>query len=239
MNMNCLVIIPTYNEVENIAELAAMVLAVDERLSVLIVDDNSPDGTGRLADQLAEQYPRIAVMHRSAKLGLGTAYIAGFRYALSNGYDLIVEMDADFSHDPCYLADFLEAVKDSDLVIGSRYIQGVNVVNWPMHRLLLSYGANIYARLVTGMPVRDLTAGFKCFSKKVLEGVELDKVMSEGYAFQIEMNFRSYKKGFGVTEIPIVFKDRHAGKTKMSRKIMWEAIWIVWKLRLLELFGKI
>jgi dolichol-phosphate mannosyltransferase len=237
--MKCLVIIPTYNERENIKKLAGEVLAANETLSILIVDDNSPDGTGVLADQLAEQHPRISVMHRPAKLGLGTAYIAGFRYALQNGYDLVLEMDADFSHDPGYLKDLLAAAKEADVVIGSRYIQGVNVVNWSMHRLLLSYGANMYARLVTGMPVRDLTAGFKCFRREVLETLDLDSVLSEGYAFQIEMNFRSYKKGFKIKEIPIIFKDRLAGKTKMSKKVIWEAIWIVWKLRLLELFSKV
>ncbi len=237
--MNCLVIIPTYNELGNIEGLAEKVLAADETLSILIVDDNSPDGTGLLADQLAEGNCRISVMHRPAKLGLGTAYIAGFRYALQNNYDLVFEMDADFSHDPCYLKDFLAAARTSDVVIGSRYIQGGDVVNWPMHRLLLSYGANVYARLLTGVPVRDLTGGFKCFRREVLESIDLDKVMSEGYAFQIEMNFRSFKKKFRLTEIPIIFKDRLAGKTKMSQKVIWEAIWVVWKLRLLQLLSKV
>jgi len=232
-----LVIIPTYNEKENIAAIIAEVLDQDPRISILVVDDNSPDGTGQIVDVLAAQEKRISVLHRQKKEGLGQAYIAGFRWAIAADYDFIFEMDADFSHRPEYLKDFLEAIEQNDLVLGSRYVSGINVINWPMSRLLLSYGANIYARVVTGLPVVDATGGFKCFRRQVLEAIDLDKVHASGYGFQIEMSMRAWKKGFRVKEIPIIFYDRTAGVSKMSMKIMWEAILLVWTLRLKSIFG--
>lgn len=237
--MKTLVIIPTYNESENIEKIVPEILEKDPSIDVLIVDDNSPDGTGELADKMVEKNSKIFVMHREKKAGLGTAYKTGFRYALENGYDYIFEMDADFSHDPKYIPSFLEAIKEADLVLGSRYISGVNVINWPMSRLLLSYYANVYTRWVTGLPVKDATGGFKCFRRKVLESVDLDKVKSEGYSFQIEVSLRAWKRGFKIKEIPIVFEDRREGKSKMSKKIVREAVWMVWKLRLLSLLGRL
>lgn len=237
--MKTLVIIPTYNEKENIGDIVPQILEKDSSIDVLIVDDNSPDGTGKIADEMARENPRTKVLHREEKAGLGTAYKTGFKYALENGYDYVFEMDADFSHDPKYIPDFLEAVKEADLVLGSRYISGVNVINWPISRLLLSYYANVYTRWVTGLPVRDATGGFKCFRREVLESVDLDEVQSEGYSFQIEMSFRAWKKGFKIKEVPIVFWDRRVGQSKMSKKIVREAIWRVWKLRILSLFGRL
>jgi dolichol-phosphate mannosyltransferase len=233
------VIIPTYNEKENIEKIVPAVLEKDPRISILIVDDNSPDGTGDIADRLAAENPRIQVLHREKKAGLGQAYIAGFKFALEKGFDYIFEMDADFSHDPKYLPDFLEAIKEYDLVLGSRYISGVNVINWPMSRLLLSYYANVYTRIVTGLPLRDATGGFKCFRREVLEAINFDEVRSNGYSFQIEMSFRAHKKGFKIKEIPIIFADRMEGASKMSKKIVREAIWMVWRLRFWSLFGKL
>lgn len=237
--MKALVIIPTYNEKENIESIVREVLQQDPRLHVLIVDDNSPDGTGAVADRLAQTIGKVSVLHRQMKAGLGQAYVAGFRHALSKDFDYILEMDADFSHDPKYLPDFLKSIEKADLVLGSRYISGVNVVNWPMSRLLLSYFANIYARWVTGLPVKDSTGGFKCYRRIVLEQIELDKIKSEGYSFQIETSYRAWKKGFKLKEIPIVFVDRKQGESKMSKKIVREAMWMVWKLRFLSLLGKI
>ena len=234
-----LIIIPTYNEKENIGEIIPVILEKDPSIEVLIVDDNSPDGTGRVADEMAKENSRIKVIHREKKAGLGTAYKTGFRYALDNGYDHVFEMDADFSHDPKYIPLFLEAIKKADLVLGSRYVSGVNVINWPMSRLLLSYYANVYTRWVTGLPVRDATGGFKCFRREVLERIDLDKVQSEGYSFQIEMSFRAWKKGFKIQEVPIVFEDRRVGQSKMSKKIVREAIWRVWKLRILSLLNRL
>jgi dolichol-phosphate mannosyltransferase len=239
MAERALVIIPTYNESTNLPLIVPQILKQDERIEILVVDDNSPDGTGDLADRLAEADPRIHVMHRSAKQGLGRAYIAGFGWALEQGYDFIFEMDADFSHDPAYLPRFLAAVGDADLVIGSRYKTGVNVINWPVSRLLLSLGANLYARLVTGLPLTDSTGGFKCFRRRVLEALSLERVHSNGYAFQIEMSFRAWKKGFRLLEIPIIFTDRIEGHSKMSRRIVREAIWMVWLLRLKAIFGRL
>jgi dolichol-phosphate mannosyltransferase len=232
-----LVVVPTYNERVNIPLLVPAILLQDRRLEVLVVDDNSPDGTGQLADDLARADPRVHVLHRPAKQGLGKAYIAGFKWALERGYDYVFEMDADFSHDPKFLPEFLHAIEDADLVVGSRYKSGVNVINWPMSRLLLSIGANQYARIVTGLPIADSTGGFKCFRRQVLEAIALDEVRSNGYAFQIEMTFRAWKKGFRIAEIPIVFTDRVEGQSKMSRKIVREAIWMVWWLRLRSLTG--
>ncbi len=235
-----LVIIPTFNERENITRLIEQVLGKDTRLEVLVVDDGSPDGTGTLVDELAARNPRVHVLHRPSKMGLGTAYIAGFRWALERDYTYVFEMDADFSHDPAHLPQFLEAVRDADLVLGSRYQDGrVTVVNWPMGRLLLSYSANIYARVVTGLPLFDSTGGFKCFRRHVLESIRLDRVKSNGYAFQIEMSFRAWKRGFRIVEIPIVFVDRTEGQSKMSKRIVREAVWMVWRLRWWALTGKL
>lgn len=234
-----LIIFPTYNERDNIEKIVHAVLPLDPRIHVLIVDDNSPDGTGEIADRLAKAEPKVKVLHRAQKEGLGRAYIAGFRWAIENGYDFIFEMDADFSHGPEYIKDFLWEIQNYDLVLGSRYISGVNVINWPMSRLLLSYFANAYTRIVTGLPIRDATGGFKCFRRQVLEAIDLDAVHSSGYSFQIEMSMRVWKKGFRIHEIPIVFVDRMAGTSKMSKKIMREAIWMVWWLRLKSIFGKL
>jgi dolichol-phosphate mannosyltransferase len=237
--MKALVIIPTYNERENIEAIVPAVLGKDPSLHVLIVDDNSPDGTGRIADSMSQADQRVSVIHRPGKMGLGTAYISGFQFALEKKYDLVFEMDCDFSHDPKYIPDFLRAAKEADLVLGSRYISGVNVVNWPISRLLLSYYANVYSRIVTGLPVRDATGGFKCFRRQVLEAIDLDRVKSNGYSFQIEMSFRAWKKGFKIKEIPIVFEDRKVGQSKMSKSIVREAIWMVWRLRIWSLLGKL
>jgi dolichol-phosphate mannosyltransferase len=235
-----LVIIPTYNERDNVARLIDQVLARDDRLDVLVVDDGSPDGTGAIVDSIKTTNPRVDVIHRDRKLGLGTAYIAGFNWALARDYGFVFEMDADFSHDPAHLPQFLEALEGADLVLGSRYRNGrVTVVNWPVGRLLLSYAANVYARVITGLQLFDSTGGFKCFRRKVLEAIPLDAVKSSGYAFQIEMNFRAWKKGFRIVEIPIVFVDRTEGESKMSKKIVREAVWMVWRLRWWSIRGKV
>ena len=235
-----LVIVPTYNERFNIARLIPAVLAQDPSLEVLVVDDASPDGTGEVVDTIAANNPRVHAIHRSGKLGLGTAYIAGFRWALERKYDLVFEMDADFSHNPERLPEFLAMVKEADVVLGSRYQNGhVNVVNWPMSRLFLSYAANIYARGVTGLPIFDATGGFKCFRRNVLESIDLSSVRSNGYAFQIEMSYRAWKRGFSLVEIPIIFVDRTEGESKMSKKIVREAIWMVWRLRWWSIIGRI
>jgi dolichol-phosphate mannosyltransferase len=235
-----LVIVPTYNERFNIARLIPAILAQDPSLDVLVVDDGSPDGTGAIVDGIAANNARVHVIHRAGKLGLGTAYIAGFRWALERKYDLVFEMDADFSHNPERLPEFLAAIKQSDVVLGSRYQDGhVNVVNWPMSRLFLSYAANIYARFVTGLPIFDTTGGFKCFRRNVLESIDLNSVKSNGYAFQIEMSYRAWKGGFRLFEIPIIFVDRTEGVSKMSKKIVREAIWMVWRLRWWSLTGRI
>jgi dolichol-phosphate mannosyltransferase len=235
-----LVIIPTYNEAVNLPNLVPQVLAEDPRLEVLVVDDNSPDGTGQLADRLAQDSPRVHVLHRPGKQGLGTAYRAGFKWGLERDYALFFEMDADFSHDPTHLKEFLKAVQGADLVLGSRYLGGrVTVVNWPVGRLLLSYFANVYARWVTGLRIWDLTGGFKCFRRHVLEGLDLAQVRSNGYAFQIEMSVRAWRKGFKLAEIPIVFVDRTEGQSKMNRAIVREAVWMVPRLRLMAWFGRI
>jgi len=235
-----LVIVPTYNESVNIRQLIPQVLAQQEGLDMLVVDDNSPDGTGQIVDAMAADNDRIHVMHRPGKQGLGTAYLAGFRWALERDYRFIFEMDADFSHDPKHIPEFLKAIEDADLVLGSRYVGGrVTVVNWPMSRLLLSYAANIYARLITGLRLSDATGGFKCFRREVLEAVDLDAVTSNGYLFQIEMSFRAWRKGFRIREIPIFFVDRTDGVSKMSGSIIREAIWKVWSLRLKALVGRV
>ena len=233
--MIALVVIPTYNEKDNVIRLARAVLAQHPDIQILFVDDNSPDGTGNIIDELVSGSDRIHVLHRAGKLGLGSAYREGFKVALSMGADYILEMDADFSHDPAVLGEFLSAIQDSDLVIGSRYLNGVSVVNWPIRRLILSYFASVYTRWITGLQLRDCTSGFKCFRKSALEAINLENVRSDGYSFQIEMNYRCMEKGFRITEIPIIFIDRNAGSSKMSRKIVREAVFMVWKLR----FGSI
>ena len=239
MTERALVVIPTFNEAANLPLIVPAVLAQDPRLEVLVVDDGSPDGTGRLADDLAARDPRVHVLHRAAKEGLGRAYLAGFRWALERDFAFIFEMDADFSHDPKYLPDLLSAVEGADVALGSRYSGGVNVVNWPMSRLLLSWSANKYVRWVAGLPLTDATGGFKCFRREVLAAIDLGAVRSNGYAFQIEMSFRAWKKGFRLREIPIVFVDRVEGQSKMSKKIVREAIWMVPWLRFAALLGRL
>jgi len=234
-----LVIFPTYNEKENIERIINDVLTRDPRINVLIVDDDSPDGTGKIADRMVAENGRINVLHRDRKEGLGRAYIAGFKWGIERKFDYIFEMDADFSHDPKYLPHFLVAIENNDLVLGSRYISGVNVINWPMKRLLLSYYANVYTRIVTGLPVRDATGGFKCFRRQVLESIDLDAIRSNGYIFQIEVSMRAWKKHFRIKEIPIVFVDREFGTSKMSKKIVREAVWKVWYLRLMSILGRL
>ena len=235
-----LVVVPTYNESMNLPTLVPEILRQDPRLEILVVDDTSPDGTGRMADQMAAENPRVHVLHRGGKQGLGTAYLAGFRWALERPYELIFEMDADFSHDPGHLKDFLKASENADLVLGSRYLGGkVTVVNWPMGRLLLSYFANVYARWVTGLAIWDLTGGFKCFRRRVLEAIDLSAVRSNGYAFQIEMTFRSWRKKFKLAEIPITFVDRTEGQSKMNKAIVREAVWVVPRLRWMAIWGRL
>jgi dolichol-phosphate mannosyltransferase len=238
-NQLTLVVMPTYNERENLPVIIPQVLSQAPGIHVLVVDDNSPDGTGTLADEMAAEDQRINVLHRPGKLGLGTAYIAGFKWALEHDYELVFEMDSDFSHNPEHIPEFLETAQQYDLVLGSRYLKGVTVVNWPMSRLLLSYFANIYARVITGLPFSDTTGGFKCYHRKVLEGIDLDAITSEGYSFQIETSFRAWRKGFKIGEITIVFTDRTEGSSKMSGRIIREAIWKVWWLRVLRIFRRI
>jgi len=237
--MEKLVIVPTYNERENIGPLLDQLMGLPERVDVLVVDDASPDGTADLVKERAAREPRIHLLQRSGKLGLGSAYVEGFRYALAQGAEYIFEMDADFSHDPQAIPAFLAAAQDADVVLGSRYLHGVTVVNWPLSRLILSFSANLYTRIVTGMPLTDSTGGYKCFRRRALEGIRLDRVRTEGYGFQIEMSFRCWKRGFRIREIPIVFVDRRAGISKMNRRIIVEAAWLVWKLRFLDLFGRL
>ncbi|UCG50948.1 MAG: polyprenol monophosphomannose synthase [Candidatus Latescibacterota bacterium] len=236
--MEALIVIPTYNERENIKELVKSIHELDRDLGILVVDDNSPDGTGKFVEELSGRDGRVHVLHRPEKLGLGSAYIAGFKWALKNpDIKYVFEMDADFSHDPRALPEFLEEIKKADVVLGSRYLDGITVMNWPLSRLILSVGANIYTRIVTGMPIKDATGGFKCFRREVLESLPLDEIKSDGYSFQIEVNFIVWKKGFKIKEIPIVFVDRTAGSSKMSRRIIWEAVFLVWKLRLESIVG--
>ncbi|MEO8480033.1 MAG: polyprenol monophosphomannose synthase [Gemmatimonadota bacterium] len=234
-----LVCVPTYNERENLPQIVPRILATDPRLDVLVIDDGSPDGTGEIADAMAAENSRVHVLHRKEKQGLGRAYLAGFVWALERDYAWVMEMDADFSHDPKFLLDLLATVQEADLVLGSRYARGVNVINWPMSRLLLSWFANKYVRWITGLPLTDATGGFKCFRRAVLEGIPLDQVRSNGYAFQIEMSYRAWKKGFRLAEVPIVFVDRVEGQSKMNKKIVREAVWMVWWLRLQALFGRL
>lgn len=233
------VIIPTYDELTNIKKMIPLLLKLYPENDILVVDDNSPDGTGDYVEEYGKKDDRVKVLKRPGKMGLGTAYVAGFKYMIENKYDLAFQMDADFSHDPEIIKTFMEKAKEYDLIIGSRYVCGVNVVNWPMQRLLLSYFANKYTKVITGMPIQDATGGFKCFRREVLESINLDNIHSNGYSFQIEMNFKAWKKGYKIHEVPIVFTDRVEGTSKMSKKIVREAVFMVWKLRLQSIFGKI
>jgi dolichol-phosphate mannosyltransferase len=237
--MKTLIIIPTYNEINNVQKLVPLLLESYSFIDILIVDDNSPDGTADFIQKLSEKEQRLKLLKREKKMGLGTAYVAGFQFMLTNGYEAAIQMDADFSHDPKEITRFMENIENNDLVIGSRYINGVRVANWPIKRLLLSYFANLYSRIVTGMPVKDGTGGFKCFRRTVLESINLNNIRSNGYSFQIEMNYKTWKKGFKVIEIPITFVDRVHGTSKMSKKIVREAIFMVWKLRLKSIFGSL
>ena len=237
--MKALLIIPTYNEIANIKNIITASLAQSPDLYILVIDDNSPDGTAKAVKELMENEPHINLIERPKKMGLGSAYVQGFKYALKNDYDYILEMDADFSHNPADIPRLLEAAKKYDVVIGSRYCQGVNIINWPFRRLLISYFASKYVRIITGMPVKDPTSGFKCFRRRVLEAINLDSILSDGYAFQIEMNFRAWVKGFTIYEIPIIFTERKDGVSKMSSQIVWEAAWMVWRLQIMKLLGKI
>lgn len=235
-----LVIVPTYNERDNVSRIVPLILDQDPRIDVLVVDDGSPDGTGTVVADMAASNPRVHLLERASKMGLGTAYLAGFNWVIERHYDVAFEMDADFSHDPKHIPQFLRAIRDSDIVLGSRYQDGrVTVVNWPIGRLVMSYLANIYARAVTRLPVFDATGGFKAFRRKVLETIDLTAVHSNGYAFQIEMSYRAWKRGFKIKEIPIVFHDRTLGESKMSKQIVREAIWMVWRLRWQAMTGRI
>ena len=229
--MKSIIIIPTYNEKENIERLIEEIRKLNRDFHVLIIDDNSPDGTGHITDGLVKKHSEVSVIHRPGKLGLGTAYIAGFKYALKNNYDFIFTMDADFSHQPKYLINLLEKAKEYDLVIGSRYIKDGRIQNWPLPRLILSQGANIYVRMVTGLPIFDSTGGFNCYRREILEKINLDKIISDGYAFQIEMKYRLWKKGFSIKEVPITFIDRTRGTSKISKRIIFQAFFLAWKFR--------
>ncbi|HMQ79124.1 MAG TPA: polyprenol monophosphomannose synthase [Ignavibacteria bacterium] len=235
-----LIIIPTYNEAENIVNIINELMAINYEgvvIEILVVDDNSTDGTSALVKNLT--YDRVHIIERPGKLGLGTAYIRGFRYAIENNYDYVFEMDADFSHDPEAIPAFFPKLLEYDVVVGSRYIEGIAVVNWPLSRLMISIGASYYTRMITFLPVKDVTAGFMAYRVNSLKQIDFDKVHSNGYSFQIEMKFRMWKKGFKITEIPIVFIDRRAGVSKMSRKIVYEAMFMVWKLKLQSIFNKL
>jgi len=233
--MHMLIIIPTYNELENLPSLLQEIFSYAPTSDILVVDDNSPDGTGELADTMSKEDSRVHVLHRSGKLGLGTAYIAGFKYAISNNYDAAFEMDADFSHDPRFLPDFLAKIEQADLVIGSRYIPGGSTPNWSVGRRLISGCGNIFARVVLRMPIHDCTAGFRCYRREVLESIDLDTVESQGYGFQVELAYRVHKRGFKIVETPIVFMDRRVGKSKMSRAIVLEAFTYVLRARFSKL----
>jgi len=225
-----LIIVPTYNERENLPRMVAKLLSLPVHVDILVVDDNSPDGTGRLADELVAQNPRVHVLHRAQKDGLGRAYIAGFKWALARDYEFIFEMDCDFSHDPDEIANFLKAAENADLVLGSRYVGGIRVMNWPLSRLMLSRFAGYYIKAVTGMPISDPTGGYKCFRRAALLAIDLEQVRSKGYSFQIEMTHRLWRQGFKVAEVPITFTDRKEGQSKMVGGIVDEAFWIVWRL---------
>jgi len=234
-----LVVIPTYNESENIEKIIETVLKQSAELDILIIDDNSPDKTAQIIKNLMVNNSKLYLLERPRKMGLGTAYVTGFKYMLEHNYDYCFEMDADFSHNPNDLPRFIELISQYDLIIGSRYCNGVSVVNWPMKRLLLSFFACMYARIVTGCPIRDLTAGFKCYSRNALSGINLDKLKADGYGFQIEIDFMIWRNGFKVKEIPIIFVERRVGTSKMSKHIVYEAFFLVLRLRLQRLFGLI
>ena len=235
--MKTLIISPTYNERKNIQLLVKKVLDPNPDYHLLVVDDNSPDGTAELVKDLQKSYSNLHLEVRPGKAGLGTAYLFGFKWALENGYEAIVQMDADLSHDPNDVPRLVSELKDNDLVIGSRYVEGVSVVNWPIRRLILSYGANMYSRTITGMPINDGTGGFKAWRKDLLEKIDLDDVRSQGYSFQIEMNFRAWRKEARIKEMAIIFVDRTIGESKMSKAIMYEAIWMVWRRRIWKIFS--
>ncbi|MCB5233705.1 MAG: polyprenol monophosphomannose synthase [Candidatus Cloacimonetes bacterium] len=237
--MKTLIIIPTYKEIENIERIIGVLLRDNENLDILVMDDNSPDGTAEAVKKIMETSDRVHIIERPGKMGLGSAYVTGFRFALEHDYEYIMEMDADFSHDPADVPRLIEAAKHNDLVIGSRYCNGVNIVNWPFHRLLISFFASKYVRCITGMPINDPTAGFKCFNRKVLESINLDDIISDGYSFQIEMNFRAWVKGFKIKEVSVIFTERAGGVSKMNRAIVFEAVWMVWYLQISKLLGKI
>lgn len=236
--MKSIVVIPTYNESDNIRNIITAVLNVQNDINILIVDDNSPDGTSAIVQEMMQTDNRIHLITRAGKMGLGTAYCEGFQYCLDLGFEAIMEMDADFSHNPEDIPRFLEEIKHNDVVIGSRYISGMNVVNWPLHRLILSYGANIYSRIISGLPLKDATGGFKCFRAEALRKINLKAIHSNGYGFQIEMNYRLWKLGAKIKEISIIFIDRRSGVSKMNKKIIWEAIFLVWKLKFMNVEPK-
>ena len=235
--MKTLVISPTYNEGKNIESLVDQVLGPNPDYHLLIVDDNSPDGTAAIVKELQQTYPNLSLEVRPGKAGLGTAYLFGFKWALERGYEAIVQIDADLSHDPKDVPRLVSELQNYDLIIGSRYVEGVSVVNWPIRRLILSYGANMYSRTVTGMPINDGTGGFKAWRGSLLRKIELNKVKSQGYSFQIEMSFRAWRQNARIKEEPIIFVDRTIGESKMSKAIMYEAIWMVWRLRIWKIFG--
>jgi dolichol-phosphate mannosyltransferase len=238
--MKCLVIIPTFNERENIEQIVQAILLVDSSLNVLVIDDNSPDRTFEIVHEMSQIDSRVKLIKRSGKLGLGSAYVTGFRYAIENLYDCIIQMDADFSHDPAEIPNLLAEIETNDLVIGSRYVVGINVINWPLSRLILSCFAAQYVQIITGMKIKDPTGGFKCIRIKTLKAIDLDNIMSDGYSFQVEINYRVWeKRRFKMKEIPIIFTDRRSGKSKMSKRIVREAIWMVWKLKLFSLLNKL
>ncbi len=240
MEDKALVIIPTYNESGNILKMIKRLLNLEEEVDVLVVDDGSPDGTAEIVKKAQIEYPnRIHLLQREGKLGLGTAYVAGFNYAIEHEYEYVCEMDADFSHSPEDVPRLVNEVRkgEADIAIGSRYSNGISIINWPLSRLILSYGANIYARTITGLPVFDTTAGFKCIHRRVIENIALDRIRSNGYAFQIELHFRAWKAGFKLSEVSIIFREREEGVSKMSKKIVREAMWRVWAIKVRSLFG--
>jgi len=233
-----LVIVPTYNEKDNIQTVVERVNALGVDIDILVVDDNSPDGTAEIVKELQTKYENLHLMERVGKLGLGSAYVAGFKWALKRDYEYILEMDADLSHNPFDIPRLINRTKEGyDVVIGSRYCNGVNVIHWPIKRLILSYGANKYTRMVTGLPIKDCTSGFKCYRREVLESIDLERIKSSGYSFQIEMKFRAWKKGFSLVEVPIIFEERSEGRSKMTKAIIYEAVFMVWKLKILSLLG--
>ena len=238
-SMESLVIIPTINERENLEKLVPVVLDIDESVHILVVDDNSTDGTGELADRFASETGRVHVLHRPSRMGFGSAYMDGFKYAITKtDAKYIFEMDADYSHDPKYFPDFIKAIGDADLVIGSRYVNGISIVNWPLNRLMISMFGNWYARMITRLPLTDLTAGYKCFRRELLEKIDLDSIRSNGYSFQIEMNYLVWKSGFRIAEIPIIFIERTIGQSKITRNIVREAVWRVWAMKFRHMFGR-